>query len=157
MNTAPNITAFVNKHNLMHHFRRGPGGSTVYACLCGAQEKYTSADSVCPTALEAVTRSALVWLGLPFTEDVQGCKGGRVVRFLVTIDGKEECFLPLQLESHSLLLWDMLPQEAKDFIRGQLAVWSGPPVTRHFEARRLVLSQAGYAAAAQPSAQIIKP
>lgn len=154
---APDIQAFVNKHNLMHHFRRGPGGSTVYACLCGAQERYTSADSVCPVAQEAATRSVLIWLGLPFIEDVQGCKGGRVARFLVNLDGKEDCFLPLQREDHSLLIWGRLSSEAKDSIRGQLAVWSGPPVTRDFEARRLVLSRAGYEAAARPSAQIIKP
>lgn len=140
--------------NLAHSFLRGPGGSTSYVCRCGAQEKYTSADTVCPLAQEAVTRSVLNWLGLPFTEDVQNCKGGRVVRFLVDLGKGEECFLPLQSEEHSLMLWVKLPQGCKNTIADWLTHWSGPVTVKGYVARKWVLSQAGYEAQAHSQTQL---
>lgn len=146
----PSIEQQVNPSNLRHSYRRGPGGSTEYYCQCGARENYTSWDTLCGVAIEAAVRSCLTAFSFEFKEDVQNCKGGRAVRFLVPQPARfgpgEEAFLPLEKADHSIQLWEHLPEAAKHFIRWRMAEFSGSSDLRHREELRLTLSQAAYEA-----------
>lgn len=146
----PSTEAMVRMDNLRHFFQRGPGGSTVYACRCGAQEKYTSADTICGRARDRAVRFCLVAFDIPFDEDMVACKGGKVVRFLIEQPARfgpgKEAFAPMEEPAHSLRLWDFLSEASKHFIRWRMAEHSGTTEDRLRENLRLVLSQAAYEA-----------
>lgn len=146
----PSTEAMIRMDNLRHFFQRGPGGSTVYTCRCGAQEKYTSADTICGIARTRAVKLCLLAFQIPFEVDKVNCKGGEVTRFLVELPkalgpGKE-AFAPWDNPVHTLELWERLPEARKDFIRGQMCLRSGDARDRFRHTNRLTLSQAAYQA-----------